>query len=65
MARLRDAFFEKRNDSTQAALQACEMTVAIAAPFTPMSRPKISSGSRTMLRNAPITIESMAIPGLP
>lgn len=35
-ARHREAFsLEKRNDSTHAALHACEMTVAIAAPLTP------------------------------
>ena len=47
------------------ALQACEITVAKAAPFTPMSSQKIKIGSRMIFRKAPISTEPMAIAGRP
>ena len=44
-----------RNFSTQAAEMAWEMTVARAAPFTPMFSRKMKMGSRTMFTAAPST----------
>lgn len=41
------------------------MTVARAAPFTPMSIPKMKTGSRIRFVSAPMTVESIAIPGRP
>ena len=50
---LRMAFFPVRNFSTHSAEQAWEITVASAAPFTPMSSRKMKIGSNTMLTTAP------------
>ena len=52
-----------RNDTTQAALSPWEITVATAAPFTPMPSPKMNTGSRMMFATAPISTESMAVLG--
>ena len=56
---------EHRKESTHAALQAWEMTVAMAAPLTPMSSRKINTGSRTIFITAPMMTDVIAIPGLP
>lgn len=50
-----------RNRSTNAQLAACERTDANAAPRTPISSPKINSGSSRMLATAPSITESMPI----
>ena len=47
------ACFPVRKRSTHAAERNCEMTVASAAPCTPMFRTKINTGSRAMLTTAP------------
>ena len=57
------AFFPVRNRSTQSAEMPCEITVASAAPFTPMSSAKIKMGSKRMFRIAPI--KTVSIPVLP
>ena len=54
-------FFPVRNSSTQAQDRAWEMMVARAAPWTPMSKPKIRIGSRTMLVTAPMSTESIPV----
>ena len=41
------------------------ITVATAAPLTPMSKTKIKTGSRIIFATAPITIESIAVPAKP
>ncbi len=41
------------------------MTVAIAAPLTPMLHTKMKMGSKMTLRIAPMTMEDMAYLGLP
>ena len=51
--------------AAQMALPACEIIVANAAPFTPMLKPKMKSGSSMILRKAPIITDHMAIPGRP
>ena len=50
-----------RTHSTNAQLATCEMTVAMAAPATPIWRAKIKMGSSTMLMMAPIKTESMPL----
>ena len=62
---LSDAFFDDKNPTIQAALQACEIMVASAAPFTPMPKVKMNNGSRPMLSTAPISTEYMAMAGRP
>ena len=63
--RLSEASDENRNLSTQKALHAWEMTVAIAAPFTPIPNPKMNTASRMILRAAPMSIGHIAMPGRP
>ena len=48
-----------RKRTTHTAETSCESTVASAAPCTPMSNTKISSGSSAMFTTAPITTVSM------
>ena len=60
-----EACLENKNPNTQIALQAWDMTVARAAPFTPMSNQKIKIGSSTMFMNAPIKTEHIATAGRP
>ena len=52
-------FFPSRKRSTQSALTAWLMTVAMAAPCTPILRPKIRMGSRMILHTAPATVVIM------
>ena len=49
----------KRNSTTNRALAAWEITVAMAAPCTPRSNAKMNTGSRRMLRAAPSITEAM------
>ena len=58
-------FAEIRKRSTQTALNACEITVAVAAPTTPISRTKMKTGSRIMLTIAPINTEIIAVLAYP
>ena len=51
----------QRKRSAQTALTACDMTVAHAAPRTPMPRTKIKMGSSTMFVTAPMTTVIMLI----
>ena len=60
----REDFSLSRKPVTHAALSACEITVATAAPFTPIPRPKIKMGSRMIFATAPISTDSIAVPGL-
>ena len=48
-----------RKQSTHTALTAWLMTVATAAPCTPISQTKISMGSRIILQTAPTTVVIM------
>ena len=50
-----------RNSSTHRAPTAWLRTVARAAPRTPIFRPKMKMGSRTMLMPAPMTVVIMAM----
>ena len=50
-----------RNFSTHAAEHPWEITVAMAAPRTPISRPKIKMGSSTMFTSAPTVTVTMPI----
>ena len=56
---------ELRKRSTQMALQACDRMVASAAPFTPMPKVKMNSGSSRMFSMAPMSTEYMAMAGRP
>ena len=58
---LRMAFFPVRNFSTHRAEHPWEITVARAAPRTPMSSMKIKMGSSTMLTAAPTATVIMPI----
>jgi hypothetical protein len=57
----RKVFFPKRNERTQMQENAWEITVARAAPRTPMWNPKIKTGSRIILETAPISTESIPV----
>ena len=57
------AFFPVRNFSTHTAEQPWAITVASAAPLTPMSSRKMKIGSSTMLTTAPRP--TVIIPTLP
>ena len=61
----KEARSEQRKASTHAALKACDMMVAHAAPFTPISKTKMNSGSSRIFRTAPIMTESIAMVGRP
>ena len=52
-------FLPRRKLSTHTALTAWLMTVAMAAPCTPIFRPKIRIGSRIILHTAPTTVVIM------
>ena len=58
-------FSPVRNLTTHAAETACEMTVAIAAPRTPMPNTKMNTGSSTTLSTAPISTVFIATLALP
>ena len=47
--------------TTKAALAAWEITVAMAAPRTPMSKTKMNSGSRAMFSAAPNITDAIPI----
>ena len=53
--------FPNRNFKTHIALTNWAMTVAMAAPLTPMLKTKINSGSSTMLMIAPIITVSIPV----
>ena len=53
----------KKWANTNTAHTAMAMSVAMAAPRMPMSRPKMKMGSRITLTTAPITIVIMARAG--
>ena len=53
--------FPSRNHSTKAQEAICEITVATAAPRTPMPSTKINTGSRAMLAAAPMITENMPV----
>ena len=53
--------FPKRNESTQIQAIACEMTVATAAPFTPISKTNMRIGSRTMFTTAPMRTDIILV----
>lgn len=50
---------EQRKDSTHTALQACDNTVASAAPFTPISNQKMNTGSR-IIYSSPYQLRAQA-----
>jgi len=52
-------FLPVRKRSTQAQETLCEITVASAAPRTPICRPKMNSGSSAMLITAPMSTVHM------
>ena len=54
-------FFPKRKQRTQIQDRAWERIVASAAPFTPIWKPKIRIGSRTILVTAPINTDSIPV----
>ena len=54
-----------KNHSAQAADTACDRMVARAAPGTPMSKPKMNTGSRMRLSTAPMATVSMPVPAKP
>ena len=51
---LRTVLLPVKKDRTHTQEIPCEITVASAAPFTPMPSPKIKIGSSTILQMAPI-----------
>ena len=55
----------RRKRMTNKADRHCEMTVATAAPATPMPSTKMKIGSRTMLATVPIRMVIMPTPGKP
>ena len=57
----RIVFFPVRNRRIQAALRPWEMTVASAAPCTPMPKTKMNTGSRMILATAPKSTVIMPI----
>ena len=61
----RPDWLEQRNPTTQQALTPWEMTVAAAAPCTPMRKPKMNSGSRMMFSTAPMSTEHIAARACP
>ena len=56
-----ELFSEVRKRSTQMEETAWERIVASAAPFTPIFRPNIKTGSRMMLQTAPISTVYMLV----
>ena len=57
----RPDFLLHRNAITHTAEMNWDATVAMAAPLTPMSSPKIRMGSRMMLLSAPMATVSMLV----
>ena len=57
------AFFPVRKRKTQTAETNCDRMVARAAPWIPIFRPKIKTGSRIRFRTAPM--ETVSIPVTP
>ena len=57
----RTVFLPKRNATTQMHETHCEITVASAAPLTPILSPKINIGSSTIFDTAPIITVTMPI----
>ena len=55
----KEVFLPQRKSSTHTQETACEMTVAIAAPATPMSNTKMKRGSSAMLTTAPAATITM------
>ena len=53
--------FPTRKRTTHTADTAWAMTVARAAPCTPMPKPKMNTGSSTMLMTAPMITVAMAV----
>ena len=53
--------FPRRNHSTKAQEAIWEITVAMAAPLTPMPSTKINTGSRAMLAAAPMITENIPV----
>ena len=51
----------KKKSVTHAAETACERTVASAAPFTPMPKAKIKSGSSPIFSTAPMATVAMEV----
>ena len=54
-----------RKRKVQAAEAAWEMTVAMAAPCTPMSSAKMKMGSRMIFKTAPISVVTMPMRAKP
>lgn len=54
-----EAHREQRKDSTHTALQACDNTVASAAPFTPISNQKMNTRSRIIF-SSPYQLRTQA-----
>ena len=61
----RKLFPEVRKRSTHTKDTACDKIVARAAPFTPISKPKMRMGSRIMLHTAPIATVSIPVLAYP
>ena len=61
----RMALFPVRNLSTHTAEQPCAITVASAAPWTPISSTKMNTGSRTIFTTAPSPTVIMPISAKP
>ncbi|CCY64343.1 unknown [Prevotella sp. CAG:1124] len=61
----KEARLEVRKRSTHTALHAWDMTVATAAPLTPMPNANMNRGSSAMLSTAPISTEYIATAGRP
>ena len=55
------SIFPATKATTKAALAAWEITVAMAAPRTPMSKTKMNSGSRAMFSAAPNITDAIPI----
>lgn len=64
-ARCNVLFPDRKYLVTYKAVTACEMTVAIAAPRTPMSNAKMNIGSSAMFRTAPRTMFVIAMRTFP
>ena len=59
--KLQEGLFSKEEGEDPDAGKCWEITVARAAPRTPMWNPKIKTGSRIMLEIAPISTESIPV----
>ena len=63
--RRRTLFFPHKKKITHAHETACEITVARAAPFTPIPNLKMNTGSRTVFISAPISTVIIPVFALP